>query len=138
MDHRITKFHSQGSTCLWFFPDSKHNNQLHICFDETGRNSWLSLLQLMDDSKWPSKKKVKTTDPLTLGHSWVRNWGDHKVFSALTIDYRKGYDNIWDLDVSGSEAALRVGDTGFKEFQLAIEEHLFDAGIGEDEILMFW
>jgi hypothetical protein len=93
----------------------------------------------MKDSEWPSKKIVSIVDPVIEGQKWVANSGEYRALSTLTFSYRKGTQDLWQMEIDQNNIELVVGDQGFQEYRSAIEENLFDSGIGtEDAILMFW
>ena len=144
MDKKIQKYKIEGKIAFWkFMENSKNYPGWNISFDKIGRQSLIELLEMMNNSQWPSKKELKLSSPFELNQDWIKTNGTFQLAESVIISNKKTPIDLWELKDNNSNLIISIGNDKLFELKSKIVEQIFDECIYgnkdvDSDILYFW
>jgi hypothetical protein len=145
----IEKFKVNGKVYIWKFIDNQRNYPgWNLTVDLKASKNLSELLDLMNDSEWPSKKTISTELPTKSQLKVPNNRGGLAKWKSkpkLTLNYKKGEsDNYWLITETDNGVVIQFGKAKFEELKNAINgipKGVGDYAISDPEdknVLYFW
>jgi hypothetical protein len=149
MDSKISKYKVLGKIYIWKYKENKRNFPgWNLTVNNEGSKSLLNLLELLESSQYPSRKRVMLSEPTSKQLGVPNNRGGnarYKPARVLELRFKKfNNEEIWRMAEQESVVILEFGTNKMRELKSAIAgvpEGKGDFGIcdAEDEnVLFFW
>jgi hypothetical protein len=147
MDSQFAKFKFNGQLFLWKYRDNIRNYPgWNISLDPAGCDSFLSLLDLMEQSEYSSLVSFFVNEP-SQEHLNIANRGArYKICKRIKLNHKKQPDDLWHMNESTSALTITFGLPKLQELKESIEK--VQSGDGdfaitekkesEENILYFW
>ena len=136
MEERIQKFRVDAQVAIWEFLGTKSYGDFGLSVSDKPE-SFVALLDLMNESEWPSKKQFSAVVP---NDEWIVNTGDIRAFDEIEISLRKEAEDLFDVITESKIIRLQFGQKSFQTFRHMVATRAFDVGMkdGRGRLLMFW
>lgn len=136
MNERITKFKVESPVSIWKFLGKKAYGDFGLSISGT-RVTLISLLDLMDNSEWSSKKRFKTIRP---DQDWILKTGAIETYDEIEIVSYKETEELFEIVPNSKVIHLMFGRSTLRKFRQMISADAFDIGMTDThgKTLMFW